>query len=103
MPKKPCGGCRPLVPYPAPPSHPPSTHRALPHLGDRMRGEIVRPPCARETTAPARLRIEGAGTHGNGNSSGSTPRSGSEIRKESAEATPRTEQRLLPARGRLDR
>src|SRR3984893_7281262 len=55
-----------------------------------------------ETTAPARLRIEGAVTHGNGNSSGSIPRSGSEIRKESAEATPRAEQRLLSARGRLD-
>ena len=33
--------------YPATPSHPPSTRRGLPRSGDRMRGKIVRPVCAR--------------------------------------------------------
>src|SRR5205807_5110793 len=55
-----------------------------------------------ETTAPARFRTEGAVTHGNGNSGSDTGR-GSSSSEESTEAAPRAEQRLLSARGRLDR
>ena len=44
------------------PSHPPSTHQATPRSGDRARGGIVRPSCARRNRKGKR--------HANRNTSG---------------------------------
>src|SRR5258708_7582276 len=87
----------------AAPSHPPSTHRELPHPGDRANGAIVRcPQCKKHrtgawiaaTTPPyVAVPTHGAVTHGNSTGSGGTCRGG----KESPQATPRSEQRLLSA------
>src|ERR1700736_1299810 len=95
MPKKPCGGCRPLVRLPRPPFASPFDPPRAPPFGGSHEGRDCTTSMREETTAPARLSIEGGVTHGNGNNSGSAPRSGSKIRKESPEAAPRAEQRLL--------